>query len=541
MKDPSNRFTKAERSWILYDWANSAHTTVIVAAILPIYFAAVAGGQGVNGDIWWGYGTSLATFAAALLAPLLGSVGDYQGMKKRLFTIFLGIALFATLLIALVDDWRLMLVGYVLSYFSYTVTNLFYDSFLTDVTTPDRMDRVSTYGYGFGYIGGSTIPFIVAIAMIQLHGSIGITNSMAVKLSILLTVAWWFLFSLPMIRNVHQVHFDPKPAHVMQNSFSRIARTFLGIMSRRAMFLFMLAYFFYIDGVNTVIHMATSYGAVLGLDTTGMILALLVTQLVAFPFAILFGRLARVVGAVRMISIAIAVYTVICLLGFYMGHSLETPQGQYIEGFRNHIQAKAAIVGVARFESEASQQAFTQMVDDTVTRSVGPLSSNKRADLFADRLDERGAEARPAFADRNEGDAFDKALEAVRADASAYLADTARAAPLDRAVAFSTTLFWILAALVGTCQGGIQALSRSFFGKLVPPEKSNEYFGFFDIFGKFAAVLGPALYGVIAGLTGRSSYGILSVIALFLIGGVFMFLGRKDMVEAERRGREQPA
>lgn len=433
------RFTITERSWIFYDWANSAYATIIMAAVFPIYFADVARGAGVSGDVWWGYATSLATLLVALMSPLLGAVANFRGMKKKLFTVFLLLGLVFTAVMAFTDQWQLMLTGYVLSYIGFSGSNLFYDSFMTDVTTPDRMDRVSAWGYAMGYIGGSTIPFILSIVLIILGSSFGVDAILAVKLAVLLCVTWWAVFSIPMLRRVRQLHFVASPAaDLVKRSLRNTIQTARDIFANKAIFAFVLAYFFYIDGVNTVIHMATVYGSTLGLGTTGMILALLVTQLVAVPFSILFSHLAGKIGSIRMIRLAVIVYMVICAVGFYMGYSLE---------------------------------------------SVPPESA-----LY------------PA------------------------------------ALARSTTLFWMMAVLVGTCQGGIQALSRSFFGKLIPPRRSNEFFGFFDIFGKFAAVMGPALYALTANLTGRSSYGILSLLFLFACSLVTLWTGRHQLNMAEAQG-----
>jgi MFS transporter, UMF1 family len=431
-----NRFTKAEKSWITYDWANSSYATIIMAAIFPIYFTNVATSAGVPGDVWWGYASSFATLIVAVMAPILGAIGDFHGMKKKMLGAFLLVGLAFTAVLAFTDLWQLMLIGYVLSYIGFSGSLLFYDSFLTDVTTPDRMDRVSAWGYAMGYIGGSTAPFLVSIGLMIVGGKIGIDKVLAVKLSVLICVVWWGVFSLPILRNVRQTHYVDKPAgDLIRHSFTNIRRTLGDIVHNKAIFVYMLAYFFYIDGVNTVIHMATSYGSKLGLDQVSMILALLVTQIVAVPFSILFGNLASRIGSIRMISIAIIVYFVICTVGFYMGFSLE----------------------------EAG-------------KSAGAAAALQRA----------------------------------------------------------TILFWVLAFLVGTCQGGIQALSRSFFGKLVPAERSNEYFGFFDIFGKFAAVLGPALYSLTALLTDRSSLGILSLMLLFAAGLITIRLGRKQLRLAEQ-------
>lgn len=431
-KETARRFTSTERSWIMYDWANSAYATIIMAAIFPIYFASVAKGAGVSGDVWWGYGSSLATLTVAVLAPILGAIADFHGMKKKLLMTFLVIGLVFTSLMALTDRWQVMLIGYVFSYIGFTGSLLFYDAFITDVTTPDRMDKVSAWGYAMGYLGGSTIPFILSIALIMFGKNFGIGATLAVKLSVGLCVAWWAGFSLPILLKVKQVHSIEMPAKsLVANAFKGIGRTVRDIFANKAMMVFMVAYFFYIDGVNTVIHMATVYGSTLGLDSTGMILALLVTQVVAVPCSIAFGRLAKRFGSINMISAAIVVYFLICIVGFYMGITVES-----------------------------------------------------------------GAPG---------------------------------------AVATATKLFWAMAVLVGTSQGGIQALSRSFFGKLVPPSRSNEFFGFFDIFGKFAAVLGPAIYSTIASLTGRSSFGILGLIILFGIGLVIIRVGRKQLAIVEQQ------
>ena len=439
MDGNTRRFTTLEKSWITYDWANSVFATNIMAAIFPIYFSSVAQAAGKPGDVLWGYGTSIATALVALAAPFLGAIGDYRGMKKKLFAFFLALGLAFTLSMALTGDWRLMLAGYVCAYIGFTGSCLFYDSFLTDVTTRERMDRVSSWGYAMGYIGGSTIPFVASIGILLI---LGMDNPLAVKLSVGLTVLWWGVFSIPMLTRVRQVHYVETPrTELVRHTLRNLLETVRAIFHDRGMLVFMIAYFFYIDGVNTVIHMATIYGKTLGLDSTGMILALLVTQVVAVPCSILFGRLAAKAGSIRIIRFAILVYVVICSLGFYMGRSVETAS-------------------------------------------------------------DAGAAA---------------------------------------AIAQAQTLFWVLAILVGTVQGGIQALSRSYFGKLVPPSRSSEYFGFFDIFGKYAAVLGPLLYGVMAQATGRSSAGILSIAIFFVIAFALLVAGRRQLVMTEERnGNRHP-
>ncbi len=424
------RFTKAEKSWIMYDWANSIYATNIMAAIFPIYFAMQAD---ETGNKLYGFAVSAAALVVAVLAPILGAIGDFSGMKKKLFAGFLVLGLVFTAVMAAFEDWRLMLVGFILSRIGFSGSCLFYDSFLTDVTTPERMDRVSSWGYAMGYIGGSTIPFIISIAVMLLMNQ----SVLSYKIAIMIVVVWWAVFSIPFLKNVKQQYsVEDAPQALAKEAFRNAWKTFKDILKDKKILFFIIAYFFYIDGVDTIISMATNYGETLGLGAIGMILALLVTQIVAVPFSILFGNLAKKVGAMKMIAIAVCVYFVITILGFFMGFNIE------------------------------------------------------QAELSG-------------------GD-------------------------IDAALKLSSTLFWILATLVGTVQGGIQALSRSYFGQLIPPERSNEYYGFLDIFGKFSCVIGPALYAATYAATGRASLGILSIIVLFFGGMVALFAGRKYMKAEEK-------
>lgn len=432
-KANKGRFTKTEKSWIMYDWANSVYATNILAAIFPLYFAAVCRSNGADNLVLWSYGTSAATFIVALLAPILGALGDHKGHKKKLFAGFMLVGVAFTLINAFTDDYRMLLVGYVVSHIGFSGSCLFYDSFLTDVTTPERMDKVSSWGYAMGYIGGSTIPFLLSIVILVV---MGMDNPLAFKLVIVLTSAWWLIFSIPALKNVKQVHYIEPQKNLVRSTFSNLWRTAKEIFSQKSIFLFLVAYFFYIDGVNTVISISTSYGSKLGLDTVSMILALLVTQVVAVPFSILFGKLAGKVGSVNVLCGAVVVYFVICIVGFFMGFNIEQHPGD------------------------------------------------------------------------------------------------------ESAVTLSLVLFWCMAFLVGTVQGGIQAISRSYFGKLIPAARSNEYFGFFDIFGKFAAVIGPMLVAAFTQLTGRDSIGVFSLSLLFLVGFIILFTGRKTVFaeHPENRG-----
>ncbi len=424
----SKKFTKTEKSWILYDWANSVYATNIMAVIFPIYFGNVCAQSGADNLVLWSYGTSVATFLVAVLAPILGALGDHKGHKKRLFMACLVLGVVFTLFSAFTDDYRLLLVGYVVSHIGFSGSCLFYDSFLTDVTTRERMDRVSAWGYAMGYIGGSTIPFVLSIVILFV---LGMDNPLAFKLVIILTSVWWLVFSIPFLKNVHQIHYVEARKGLFCSTFGNLWRTAKDIFTHKRVFLFIIAYFFYIDGVNTIISISTSYGSKLGLDDISMILALLTTQIVAVPFSILFGKLADKVGSINLLCGAVAVYFCITLVGFFMGFNIE----------------------------------------------------------------------------QNPGD--------------------------DSALTLSLTLFWCMAFLVGTVQGGIQALSRSYFGKLIPASRSNEYFGFFDIFGKFAAVIGPLLVALFTQFTGRDSIGVISLAILFFIGESILFTGRKKIFQVE--------
>ena len=425
----SKKFTKTEKSWILYDWANSVYATNIMAVIFPIYFGNVCAQSGADNLVLWSYGTSVATFLVAVLAPVLGALGDHKGHKKRLFMACLIVGVIFTLFSAFVNDYRLLLVGYVVSHIGFSGSCLFYDAFLTDVTTRERMDRVSAWGYAMGYIGGSTIPFVLSIIILFV---LGMENPLAFKLVIILTSVWWLVFSIPFLKNVHQIHYVETRKNLFRSTFQNLWKTAKDIFTQKRVFLFIVAYFFYIDGVNTIISISTSYGSKLGLDDISMILALLTTQIVAVPFSILFGKLAGKVGSMNLLCGAVAVYFCITLVGFFMGFNIEQNPG--------------------------SEEALT----------------------------------------------------------------------------LSLVLFWSMAFLVGTVQGGIQALSRSYFGKLIPAERSNEYFGFFDIFGKFAAVIGPLLVAIFTQFTGRDSVGVISLAILFLIGETILFTGRKKLFQVEK-------
>ena len=414
MKKAQNEKTlsKSEKSWILYDVANSAFI-MIVTATIPIYFRSLAESAGMDPAVAtsvWGGATSISILVLAVLSPLLGAIADYENMKKRIFSVFFALAIAGGILFTFAPGWISFLVFFILSRIGYSACNIFYDAMLIDVTSDERMDRISTYGYAFGYIG-SCIPFVAGLLLILNCDALGLAMTSATRISFLITMAWWVLMSIPLYKNVHQKYSVPRQEHLISGTFSRLGRTFQKLSRDKHLLFFILGYFCYIDGVYTIISMATSYGGEVGIDSNAMVLALLLTQFVAFPCSILSGVLAKKFGSMRMIKIFIFMYIAICLFGYGL-------------------------------DTEAE--------------------------------------------------------------------------------------FWILAVCVGICQGGIQALSRSYFGRLIPKEESSEYFGFFDVFGKFADFFGPLIISACAFFLNSSRYGVLSLIVLFIAGLILITLSEKQ-------------
>ena len=399
----STKLTKTERSWILYDVGNSAFV-MLSTALIPIYFASIAE-EGSSVVVAWGYAETVASLILALLMPFLGSLADLAGNKKKFLVGFAGTGAVACAALGIPSHALVFLVFYVVSAVMLNGSMVFYDAFLVDATTEERYDEVSSQGYAWGYIG-SCIPFIVCLAVVLGGPSIGIETMLGMKIAFVITAVWWVAFTVPIAKNVHQTHGKPRTEHIFKDTFAGLGRTIKAIGHDKRLLFFVLAYFFYIDGVHTVIKMSTSYGTDLGIDSTQLVLALLVTQFVAFPSAIAYGKLAGKHGTRTMLLIAIVAYFFIVLFAAF-------------------------------FLKSAPQ-------------------------------------------------------------------------------------FWVLAICVGLFQGGIQALSRSEFGKLIPKDNANEYYGFFDIFGKYAAVLGTFLVSSFTALTGNSSLGVLSLAVLFAIGFVLL-------------------
>ena len=303
------KLTKNERNWVLYDVGNSAFT-LLIATILPIYFNYLAGNAGISSVdylAYWGYAASVGTILVALAGPVLGTMADTKGFKKPIFTAAILTGVAGCALLGLAKGWLLFLVIYIIAKVGFSSSLIFYDSMLGDVTDEDRVDYVSSAGYAWGYIG-SCVPFIVCLVLVLGSGKIGISMEMSMMIAFLIIAAWWLVMSLPLLKGYEQKFYVEKQKHAVKESFCRLGQTFGNIRKEKHIFMFLLAFFFYIDGVYTIIDMATAYGSALGLDSTGLLLALLVTQLVAFPCAILFGKLSGRMETCRLITVCIFAY-----------------------------------------------------------------------------------------------------------------------------------------------------------------------------------------------------------------------------------------
>ncbi len=401
-KRMKEKMTKLEKYWILYDVGNSAFV-LLVSTILPIYFNALAGQGGVSevdALAYWGYAMSVSTLLVAFIGPALGAIADTEGYKKPVFTVCVAAGAAGCGALAMPVGWFLFLVIFVAAKVGYSSSLIFYDAMLSDVTEPSRMDQISSQGYAWGYIG-SCVPFILSLVLVLGNERLGITAETAMGAAFFLNAAWWLAAAVPLLRHYRQKHGVPRQSHVVRESFGRLAKVVKDIRGNKKIMLFLLAFFFYIDGVYTIIEMATAYGSAIGLEPQGLLLALLVTQLVAFPCALLFGSLAKKYKNTTLIKVCIVCY-------FFIA-------------------------------------------------------------LFAIQLDRQWE-------------------------------------------------FWFLAVCVGMFQGGIQALSRSYFASIIPPEKSGEFFGIFDICGKGASFIGTALVGAMTQLTRNPGSGVGMLAVLFAVG-----------------------
>ena len=397
-----NKLTKLEFKWICYDMGNSAFI-LLVATILPIYFNYLSSSQGVaehNYLSYWSYAASLSILIVALAGPILGTLADYKDNKKK---IFLTCAMLGALALAcfwIPSSWLAFLVLFIAAKVAYSLSLIVYDSMLTDITTEERMDAVSSKGYAWGYIA-SVVPFIISLIFVLMYDKIGMTLKTAMMIAFILNAVWWIASTLPLVKSYKQKYYIEPEAHPALDTFARLKDTLMKAKEQKKVFLFLFAFFFYIDGVYTIIDMATAYGTSLGLNTTGLLLALLLTQIVAFPASLTFAVLSKTKDTASLIKVAIIAYFLIA--------------------------------------------------------------------LFAVQLDKQWE-------------------------------------------------FWVLAVAVGCFQGGIQALSRSYFAKIIPENASGEYFGLFDICGKGASFLGTMLIGVVTQITGKQNIGVAALSIMFVIG-----------------------
>ena len=401
-----------EKRWILYDVGNSAFVLLVVK-IIPIYFNYLAGKAGLS-DVdylaYWGYAASICTVIVAILGPILGTIADTKGYKKPIFMISILIGTIACSLLGLMVQWMAFLIVFLIAKVGFSASLIFYDSMLSDITDEERMDYVSSQGYAWGYIG-SCVPFVLCLVIVLGSDPLGIRMETAMGIAFVLVAVWWLLMSLPLLKNYEQKYYVEKKPHAIAQSFKRLGETFKNMKEEKQVFMFLLAFFFYIDGVYTIIDMATAYGSALGLDSTGLLLALLVTQIVAFPCAIIFGNLSYRIRTEKLIIVCIFAYLGIAIFAVFLKTQLQ---------------------------------------------------------------------------------------------------------------------FWILAILVGMFQGGIQALSRSYFTKIIPEEHSGEYFGLMDICGKGASFVGTTIVSIVSQLTGNISMGVGMIAILFCIG-IVIFLKAVSM------------
>lgn len=408
----NGKLTKLEKFWILYDVGNSAFA-LLVSTIIPIYFknmAAAAGISDADSTAYLSYAISISTVIVAILGPTLGTLADNRNHKKPLFTFFMMMGVLGCAALSVPATWLIFLVIFVIAKVGFAGSLIFYDSMLVDVTTDERMDEVSSHGYAWGYIG-SCVPFVISLVLILQAGNIGISGTAAMGIAFLINAAWWGLVTIPLLKNYKQNYYVEAKADV-KDVLNRLSHIFAELRQDRKVLRFLIAFFFYIDGVYTIIEMATSYGKDVGISDTNLLLALLLTQIVAFPCSIVFGKLTRKYETDKLILVCIAAY-------------------------------------------------------------------------------------------------FGVAVYALQLDAA--------------------WKFWMMATFVGVFQGAIQALSRSYYAKIIPKEKSSEYFGIFDIFGKGASFMGTMLMGITTQLFHTSKAGVAAIAVMFVIGFlVFVLQGKTE-------------
>ena len=412
---------RAVWSWAFYDWANSAYSTTVMAGFFPLFFKEYWADphNPSQSTFYLGMANSIASMVVAALAPLLGSVADQGSIKKKFLTFFafLGVIMTGGLWMVAQGNWQMAVLFYVIATIGFSSGIVFYDALLPGLASEERVDAVSSLGFGLGYLGGGLL-FLVNVFMYLKPEIFGIPDgATAIKLSFLSVAVWWAVFTIPLIlfvpepKNYENIDFN----NAIRMGWVQLVQTFKEIRNMKVVGTFLLAYFFYIDGVDTIIRMAVDYGMSLNFPGESLIIALLIVQFVAFPAALIYGWLASKIGAKTGIMVGIIAYSFITLLGYFMTEAWH---------------------------------------------------------------------------------------------------------------------FYVLAILIGLFMGGIQALSRSLYTRIIPPAKSAEFFGFYNMLGKFAAIIGPALMGTIALVTGSARLGILSILLLFILGA--FFLNKVDIEEGKR-------
>ena len=416
---------RAVWSWAFYDWGNSAYSTTVMAGFFPLFFKEYwADPHNPNQSTFYlGMANSIASIVVASLAPLLGSIADQGSAKKKFLTFFafLGVIMTGGLWMVSQGNWQMAVLFYVMATIGFASGNVFYDSLLPGLASEERVDVVSSLGFGLGYLGGGLL-FLVNVFMYLKPEIFGISDgATAIKLSFLSVAVWWAVFTIPLILFVPEPkNYDSvKIKNAIQMGWIQLIQTFKEIRNMKVVGTFLLAYFFYIDGVDTIIKMAVDYGMSLNFSGESLIIALLIVQFVAFPAALVYGRLGSKVGAKTAIMIGIIAYSFITFLGYFITKAWH---------------------------------------------------------------------------------------------------------------------FYVLAILIGLFQGGIQALSRRLYTRIIPAEKSAEFFGFYNMLGKFAAIIGPALMGTISLVTGSARLGILSILLLFILGA--FLLNKVDLDEGKRLAAE---
>ena len=412
---------RAVWSWAFYDWANSAYSTTVMAGFFPLFFKEYWADphNPSQSTFYLGMANSIASMVVAALAPLLGSVADQGSAKKKFLTFFafLGVIMTGGLWMVAQGNWQMAVLFYVIATIGFSSGIVFYDAMLPGLASEERVDAVSSLGFGLGYLGGGLL-FLVNVFMYLKPELFGIPDgATAIKLSFLSVAVWWAVFTIPLIlfvpepKNYENIDFN----NAIRMGWVQLVQTFKEIRNMKVVGTFLLAYWFYIDGVDTIIRMAVDYGMSLNFPGESLIIALLIVQFVAFPAALIYGWLASKIGAKTGIMVGIIAYSFITLLGYFMTEAWH---------------------------------------------------------------------------------------------------------------------FYVLAILIGLFMGGIQALSRSLYTRIIPPDKSAEFFGFYNMLGKFAAIIGPALMGTIALVTGSARLSILSILLLFILGA--FFLNKVDIEEGKR-------